>query len=459
MITGGLEPKIIGLLIGATSLGQMISFTPASYIADIWGRRTCVGIGALMVIAASVAQIAVNSHWAFFGCRILAGAGAGTAQTAAPLLATEIAHPRQRQSATALYNATWCIGSLSSAVVTLATLSVHSSWSWKIPCVLQAVFPLIQIIGLFIVPESPRWLISKGRKEEALAILAKYHANDNVHDQLVQHEFHQICLSIDAQNQQPGSWSTFFSSKGDLHRLAICVIVGFTQEWTGNGMVFSYAPKAKSWTLTNISIGIISYYLAPILESVGIKHAHDQGAVNVGLQVWNLILSSAGALASERYGRRKLWLLSTASMLLFLCITTITAGLFQEKHITAAGIAVVPMMFLFFAGFDIAYASLFIAYPAEILPFQLRAKGLAVTLSTDAVACFFNQYVNPVAFSALQWKYYFVYVGCLIAFLTLIYFLFPETKGRSLEEISKIFDHRKTPDLDIKEKKDSDSSS
>ena len=181
--------------------------------------------------------------------------------------------------------------------------------------------------------------------------------------------------------------------------------------------------------------------------------------MNVGLQIWNLILSSAGALASERYGRRKLWLLSTASMLLFLCITTITAGLFQEKHITAAGIAVVPMLFLFFAGFDMAYASLFIAYPAEILPFQLRAKGLAVTLSTDAVACFFNQYVNPVAFSALQWKYYFVYVGCLIAFLTLIYFLFPETKGRSLEEISKIFDHQKTPDVDIKEKKDSDSSS
>ena len=245
MIIGGLEPKIIGLLIAATSLGQMTSFTPASYIADIWGRKACVGIGALMVIAASVAQIAVKSHWAFFGCRVLAGAGAGTAQTAAPLLATEIAHPRQRQSATALYNATWCIGSLASAAITLATLSVHSSWSWKIPCVFQAFFPLVQIVGLFIVPESPRWLISKGRKEEALAILAKYHANDNVHDQLVQHEFHQICLSIDAQNQQPGSWSTFFSSKGDLHRLAICVIVGFTQEWAGNGMTSSCCIKGQ----------------------------------------------------------------------------------------------------------------------------------------------------------------------------------------------------------------------
>lgn len=202
---------------------------------------------------------------------------------------------------------------------------------------------------------------------------------------------------------------------------------------------------------SNHLIGIISYYLAPILASVGITNASHEAAVNVGLQIWNLILSSAGAVASERYGRRILWLLSTAFMLLFLSITTIAAGLFQEKHIAAAGVAVVPMLFLFFAGFDLAYSPLFIAYPAEILPFQLRAKGLAITLSTDAVACFFNQYVNPVAFSVLQWKYYFVYVGCLVLFFLLAYFLFPETKGRSLEEVSRIFDRKDEMD-NVKEK-------
>lgn len=159
------------------------------------------------------------------------------------------------------------------------------------------------------------------------------------------------------------------------------------------------------------------------------------------MQVWNLILSAIGAIASERYGRRVLWLLSTAGMLLFLSITTLVAGLFAELHIKAAGLAVVPMLFLFFGCFDLAYSPLFLSYPAEILPFQLRAKGIAVTLSVDAIACFFNQYVNPVAFSAIHWKYYFVYVGCLSFFLASVYFLFPETKGRSLEEVSRIFDH------------------
>lgn len=136
-------------------------------------------------------------------------------------------------------------------------------------------------------------------------------------------------------------------------------------------------------------------------------------------------------------------------MLLCLSITTIIAALSTEAHIAAAGVAVVPMLFLFFAGFDIAYSPLFIAYPAEILPFQLRAKGMAVTLSVDAIACFFNQYVNPVAFDVLKWRYYIIYVGCLAFFLASVYFLFPETKGRSLEEVSRIFDRKRIPGVEV----------
>lgn len=185
---------------------------------------------------------------------------------------------------------------------------------------------------------------------------------------------------------------------------------------------------------------------------MGITKAADQAAVNVSLQAWNFLMSAAGAVASERYGRRILWLLSTMLMLAFLSASTLAAALHTEKHLSIAGIAVVPLLFLFFGGYDIAYSPLFISYPAEILPFQLRAKGIAVTLSVDAVACFFNQYVNPVAFTAIEWRYYCVFIGCLFAFLALIYFLFPETKGRSLEEVAMIFDQKNRPEGDEKAK-------
>jgi MFS family permease len=179
------------------------------------------------------------------------------------------------------------------------------------------------------------------------------------------------------------------------------------------------------------SPGITSYYLPPILASVGIKNAVHQAAVNISLQVWNLVFAVAGASTSDRYGRRTLWFSATTLMLIFLSTSEIMAGLFAEMNVLAAGIAVVPMLFLFCAAYDFAYMPLFIAYPAEILPFQLRAKGLAITFTADSLACFFNQYVNLVAFEALRWRYFSIYVGCLVVVLAFVYFFFPETENNT----------------------------
>jgi sugar porter (SP) family MFS transporter len=413
-------------------------------MADKYGRKRCVGFGCCLIICATIIQTIFRNHWAFFGMRVLSGMGMGISQTAAPLLITEVAHPRQRQTATSFYNVMWSLGAIGAATTTFATFALHNSWSWRVPCLLQVAYPISQLIGLvFFVPESPRWLISKGRRDEALIILAKYHANGSMDDELVQHEFCQICDTIKAEATQSRDWKSFFSSKGDVHRLAICVLVGLMQEWAGNGKTLE---ALRDHPLTYP--GILSYYLAPILESVGITKVADQASVNVSLQAWNFLLSAAGAVASERYGRRILWILSTVGMLVFLSMATLVAGLFAEQHLAAAGIAVVPLLFIFFGCYDMAYGALFISYPAEILPFGLRAKGIAVTLSVDAAACFFNQYVNPVAFTALQWKYYCVYIGCLVVFLGVVYFLFPETKGRSLEEVAMIFDESEAESTD-----------
>ncbi|KAJ5168864.1 uncharacterized protein N7482_004458 [Penicillium canariense] len=424
----GLNSNATGLIIAAVSLGAFLSFIPASYVADRLGRRLCVSMGATLCIIAAILQFAFEHHWVYFGARVAMGAGVGFSQTAAPLLIAETAHPSQRRTLTGLYNAVWFCGSITAAAITFSTLSMKNSWSWRVPCLLQILFPSLQLVALSIIPESPRWLVSKNRKGEALAMLTRYHANGNMHNKLVQDEYDQICASINAETDQKSAsqWSAFFKSKGDMHRLTICILLGFMQEWTGNG--------------------VTSYYLPPILGSVGINAATHQAAVNISLQVWNLIFAVAGASTSDKYGRRVLWLCATTLMIIFLSTATVMAGLFAEVHILEAGITVVPMLFLFCAAYDFAYMPLFIAYPAEILPFQLRAKGLAVTLTTDSLACFFNQYVNPVAFSALRWRYFSIYVGCLVIVLGLVYLFFPETQGRSLEEVARIFESNKIDD-------------
>ncbi|CAG8197762.1 unnamed protein product [Penicillium salamii] len=423
---GDIDSNVEGLIIAGVSLGGTISFIPASYFADAFGRKRCVALGSTIMVCASIIQAATNGHWAFLGTRLMMGVGLGFAQTAAPPLTTEIAHPRHRGTVTAIFQSTWYCGAVLSAIITLATLFLHNSWSWRIPCLMQAFFPLLQILGLLIVPESPRWLVSKDRREEALAILARYHANGDRNDELVLFEYREICEAIDHENAAGASgWAAFFSTRGAIHRLAICVVVGFMIQWAGNG--------------------IVSYYLAPILKTVGITQSSQQAGINLALQAWNGLSAVGGAFATERYGRRPLWMISTGLMFVCFALVTTFSGIFAEMHIKAAGSASVAMLFLFYGSYALAYTPLSIAYPVEILPYHLRAKGLSLCLTVVFGAGFFNQYVNPIAFEALAWKFYFVYVACLAAFFVIIYFLFPETKGRTLEEIAVVFDGPAAP--------------
>lgn len=137
------------------------------------------------MVAASIIQAATSGPWAILGTRIMLGIGLGFSQTAAPPLTTEIAHPKHRGQITALFQAAWYWGAILSACITLGTLFLPSSWSWRAPCLLQSFFPGLQLLGLLVIPESPRWLVSKGKTEEALNVLAKYHANGDVSDELV----------------------------------------------------------------------------------------------------------------------------------------------------------------------------------------------------------------------------------------------------------------------------------
>lgn len=414
-----------GLIISGISLGGTVTFIPASYFADYFGRKMSVGLGSAIMVIASVVQAATTGRWAFFGTRIAMGIGLGFSQTAAPPLTTEIAHPRHRGVVTAIFQATWYWGAILAAAVCLGTLYIEgNAWSWRIPCLVQCLFPAIQLLGLFIVPESPRWLVSKDRRDEALQILARYHGNGDTSDPLVQFEFSEICGAIDLENsasqRHQSGWSAFLATKGTRHRLAICILVGFMIQWAGNG--------------------VISYYLAPILRSVGITNPSQQSAINLGLQAWNAVCAAGGAVAAERYGRRPLWMLSTTLMLLFFALVTALSAVFAESAIQAAGSAVVAFLYLFYGAYDIAYTPLSIAYPVEIMPFYLRTKGLSLSLTAQFGAGFFNQFVNPIALGAIAWKFYFVYLGLLVSFVAVVYFVFPETKGHTLEEIAVIFD-------------------
>jgi hypothetical protein len=119
---------------------------------------------------------------------------------------------------------------------------------------------------------------------------------------------------------------------------------------------------------------------------------------------------------------------------------TICAALYDQTQVKAAGNAVIAMLVLYGAAYSFAWSGLLVAYAVEIVPYALRAKGLAIMFFCVNAALFFNNYVNPIALGAIRWKYYIVYDVWLLVELLTVYFFYPETNGPTLEEMAKIFD-------------------
>ena len=306
------------------------------------------------------------------------------------------------------------------AGITLGTYSIDSDWSWRLPSLLQIVPSFLQIAFIWFVPESPRWLVSKDRDDEAFEILVKYHAEGDREDSFVLAEFSQIRETIALENEaSKHRWIELVQSRANLHRIAIAAFLGFATQWSGNGLV--------------------SYYLARVLKSIGITSTRRQNQINLGLQCWNLVSGVTGAFLTKLLGRRTQYMIAFAGMtIVYACWTGASANFTQTANQTAAG-AVVGMIFIYYGFYNLMHPLTWIYIP-EIFPFYIRSKGTTITQFTTRASSAFNTFVNPIGLGHLGWKFYIVYVAWLAIETVIIFFLFVETKGPSLEELAVLFE-------------------
>lgn len=123
------------------------------------------------------------------------------------------------------------------AWITFGTFSIPSEWAWRIPSLLQAVPALIQMVAVWFLPESPRWLLAKGKKSEARDVLVKYHANGVAEDPFVRLEYKEMEAVITAETSVKTTWKTLVATPGNRRRMIIIVILGLFSQWSGNGLV------------------------------------------------------------------------------------------------------------------------------------------------------------------------------------------------------------------------------
>jgi hypothetical protein len=131
---------------------------------------------------------------------------------------------------------TWYMGSIIAAWVTYGTFRLENTWSWRIPSVLQGVPSLVQILLVFwLVPESPRWLVSHGRVPEARAILLKWHCNGDETDPLIDFEMHEITegIRLDQEIAQTTTYRSVFATPGHRRRMLAIIPYSFFSQWSG----------------------------------------------------------------------------------------------------------------------------------------------------------------------------------------------------------------------------------
>lgn len=170
----------------------------------------------------------------FVFARIFMGFGLPTLLTASAALLHELVYPKHRPTIASLLSVSYYPGAIIGSGITLSTFARTDNWSWRIPSLCQAVPCLVQFAVIWFIPESPRWLIFKGRTEEAYSILAKYHAEGDGDHPLVRLECDEIVKNIELEMNNNGkSWKILFTTRANRWRCAIALMVGCYSQFSG----------------------------------------------------------------------------------------------------------------------------------------------------------------------------------------------------------------------------------
>jgi sugar porter (SP) family MFS transporter len=420
------EGATLGFFNAAYPLGGIAGVFLISPIADGLGRRIGLAAGAALCCLGAALQGGAINIAMFVISRVIIGAGSVVvAGVGAPYI-TEIAHPAQRSTATALFLTFYSVGSIVAGWCTFGTFRIDGTASWRIPSALQGFPSVIQLLFVWFVPESPRWLVSKGRNEEALAVLAKYHGEGDQNDAVVQFEYAEIQSALSAEHSAADF--TIFSflrelvtGPGNRRRLFIMVWAAISSQMSGNAFV--------------------SYYLSPILTSVGLTSDLQQTLINATNQMLSWFSAVYFATLPAKLGRRTLFLCSLGAMwVVDICITAGSAMFAKDPTNKAASYTVVVFLYLFSPAYNLGFNGNLGLYIPEILPFHLRTKGLSFFYFVQFCFMILSTFAVPIGLENINWRFYTIFVVWVVVEFIGVYLVFPETKGPTLEDIAYIFD-------------------
>ena len=391
-----------GVVVSSVLAGALVGSLLSGSFADYFGRRKLLIITSLIFIVGTVGSAMAFSIPSLIISRFVVGLAIGIASFAAPLYISEVAPPERRGALVSLNQLAITIGILLAYFVDMTY--ANKLHNWRLMFAFGVIPAVILFFGMLCLPKSPRWLVLKGRIDEARKTLQRVRGVFFREEELT---------GIRNSLREQGSWKLMFQ-RWVLPAVGIGIGLGFLQQCTG--------------------INTIIYYAPTIFEMAGFKSASGAILATTGVGVVNVLFTIIALPLIDRWGRRPLLLSGMICMLFSLCFLALSFA-FQNDIASLRWFALASML-IYIAGFAVSLGPIMWLIIAEIFPLEIR--GFASSLMVSA-SWLFNALV-AVTFLTLIQKLgqtgTFLIYGVICFFgILFIFFKVPETKGSSLEQI------------------------
>ncbi|KGO62048.1 Major facilitator superfamily domain, general substrate transporter [Penicillium expansum] len=428
--TGALEAKNSlgkGAVIASFQIGALAGALSCTFLSDRLGRRKTIFIGSILTITGQVLQVSAYSLVQFTVGRIILGMGVGQFSVSVPVWQSECSSAKNRGQNVITSGLFMCLGYALCNWVDFAftKLPDTNTGQWRGPLAVSVFPSLVVLMSVFLLPESPRWLVRVNRLDEASASLAAYKGL-SPGDEAIKSEIAGIDLSLEVTSASKGAISEMFSKKDEerlFYRFCLCIVLQFFQQMCGGNLISVYAS-----TIFKSNLGMGSS-LSSILAASALT--------------WKFLCCFIAFFAIDRLGRRKLFIISGAGMSACMAALAITTSFdSSNKH---ASVASAFFIFLFNLFYPIGFLSGNFLYCTEVAPVRLRVAMASISTANHWLWNFVLVMVTPVAIDTIGYQYYIMYAVLSACIPVVVYFFFPETMNRNLELLNHVFRDASSP--------------
>ena len=406
---------LVGTVVALYTLCGTFGALACTFYGDVIGRRKTIFLASSVQIVGHILMGTSFSFAQFIVSRIVLGLGTGGILATVSVWQSELAKADSRGEHVSAFGIFGGAGLSLALWLDFGASYSSTSFSWRFPFLAGIILPVIVMAFIFTLPESPRWLVKVGRIDEARHII-KHRYDDDSHGDKVEAEVRDILASFELAGTVSLRAMFNMGPERTFHRLCLAVLTQIMLQMAGVNVVAAYAGL------------IFEVYLGFSPTTARILAASSQAVIILGSLVCSYTV--------DRFGRRKLMFVSAASMTVcMICLT----GLVSQSDSRAALNAAVFFLFAYYFVYCIGFLGIPFLYASEIAPAHLRAPICGISTATSWLFNFLVVEVTPVAITNIRWRYFIVYAVLNLTWLPLVYYLLPETKGRSLEEIDEIF--------------------